>query len=135
MRFFREIMLLFGSLIGLILIFGAIGAGSGWIVERLAGPPRGYGAAALYGAAAGIVVAALVILSFRSPKGVEMAISAVVACVIAGLVGYRFLQSRALPGWKFSMAVFGGGFGGLALLLVLVMTPMVIANNMKSSDR
>src|SRR6185503_4448710 len=124
MKMLREILTLLASLLGMILVIGAVGAGAGWVVERVAGPPRGYGAAALYGAATGIVFGALLILSMRSPKAVEMAISTVAACVIAGLIGHRVLQSRAFPGWKFGLAVFGGGFGALALILVIVMMPM-----------
>lgn len=130
----RETLTLIASLLGVILVFGAVGAGAGWVAERAAGPPRGYGTAAMCGAAAGIVLAALLILSLRSPKGIEMAISTLVACTGAGLIGYRFLQSRGWPGWKFGLAVFGGGFGALAVLLVLIALPMVIANNVTGAD-
>ena len=130
----RETLTLIASLLCLMVVFGAVGAGAGWIVERAAGPPRGYGTAAAIGAAAGVLLASLVLLSLRSPKGVEMAVSTLVACAVAGLIGYRFLQSRGWPGWKFGLAVFGGGFGGLAVLLVVVMVPMVLANNAGGGD-
>ena len=110
----------FGGLIGAAALLGVVGAGVGWLMDFVVGPPHTAGQALWHGAAVGVVLAIGLYFMLRSGKGVEMAIAAVVMGVLVGLVSRFILRDWRPAGWLYGLAVWGGGFGGFMTLVVAV---------------
>ena len=128
MKILGTILAALGGFLATVLLLGLLGAGSGWVMDRIVGPPATWKTALAHAVGTGGVSGALLAVGVRGSKGVNAGCTVVLVGIGGALLTRWIFSSWNPPGWLFGAAVWGGGFGALLFLTVTFGRASVISN-------